>query len=232
RVMESDVVGSWNILCGYQGGERCGRGYTSEGKREKGITRYWNWQGLERWLMEGETRRKKEYNLPPVVAESFEVTAKSYLCFWDGEDQGYNVVARECLRERLEPGRSKGGMSKCPSTKKEGILLCGVCDEGGGDWQLEFGEGNLGGVECKQCGKGKAGKKKGHPTAKPIPHTSFTCGCAVARVGAPQGSLTYYRNSNNNLICGVCKEERGDWDWEYGYNRGFIDGSMYLGRFN
>jgi len=334
----TDIAGSWNILCAYQGGERGGRGYTSDGKREKVVTRYWNWDGLERWLKDGEDRRKQEVNLPGIISGSFEVTAESYLRGWNKTTNEFNETEHTCLREWLGKGRSEGGMTKCPQRGK-GVLMCSVCDMDGMDYVMEFGEGGeerrgsdgaggkrdrdeggdgggrkqrrvesdgpvddslvddglvtrrvidedevrrnqrnmlgnscegngerrwsdngltrgfwrcgsigaedkyVGGCgqvnpnirdkgyfQCLGCNKGKAGKRKdGNRT--PSPHSSFTCGCKVQGSKRP-GSLTFYTPSDENLVCGVCKEERGEWDWEFGYNRGLLSGWMYLGRFN
>ncbi|GMH68408.1 hypothetical protein TrRE_jg455 [Triparma retinervis] len=137
RLGETDIAGSRNIMSAYQGGERGARGYTRDGKREKGVTRYWNWQELGSWLKEGERQRKEEGKLPDFVTESFEVTPESYLCGWNGVPDEFGYTERKCRREWLGKGRSDGGMVTCPRNKVEGVLMCGVCDYDGVDYKKE-----------------------------------------------------------------------------------------------
>ena len=69
-------------------------------------------------------------------------------------------------------------------------------------------------VSCKM---GKSGKKKRINRTEADMNDSFSCGC-----GKNKGSITFHKESREFLRCNACKEERGERDPEYGYNRGWI----------
>ena len=86
---------------------------------------------------------------------------------------------------------------------------------------------------CYNCKKGKSGyRKKANET--PYPHMSWTCGCK----GKYDFANWAVKNDASGLDeakphCGNCFEEVGEFDPEFGFNRGHIsDKKIYLGRFS
>jgi hypothetical protein len=175
--------------------------------------------------------RRKERRVERVEDESPVSQSVTRMMRDEGEVTRNAIDALGASREgggegRWSDGDVRNGEWRCGSLGAGGVYV-------GGCGKVNRNTRDASYFQCtgEMCKRGKAGKKKNHGSSVPMPHSSFTCGC-TAQGGLRPGSLTFHNPSNVNLVCGVCGEERGEWDWEYGYNRGLIDGEMYLGRFN